>query len=308
MADVEPLVTEGVAGLDLPLGRRVELPGRGTTFVRDVPGPTPDAPVVVLLHGWFASGGLNWHQAFRPLSQHFRVIAPDLRGHGRGIKAWRRFRLADCADDVAALLALMEVGPAIVVGYSMGGPVGQLLWRRHPDQVEGMVMAATSASFIPGLQQRLVFAGAMAAAAGGTRTGQMLTRVPSWAQRYVPFRSTGRPSSLQRWAAQEFRRHDLRMVLEAGNSIAAFSSRRWIDEVDVPTTVVVTTKDRAVNPTEQVRLALAIPDAEIQRYAEGHVSPVLDSFGPAMTDACLAVSERIGHGSSTGPVRRLRSV
>ena len=95
MADVEPLITEGVAGLDLPLGRRVELPGRGTTFVRDVAGPTPDAPVVVLLHGWFASGGLNWHQAFRPLSQHFRVIAPDLRGHGRGIKAWRRFRLSD---------------------------------------------------------------------------------------------------------------------------------------------------------------------------------------------------------------------
>jgi 3-oxoadipate enol-lactonase len=154
----------------------------------------------------------------------------------------------------------------------------------------------------------MAFAGMMAAAAGGTRTGQVLTRVPSWAQRYVPIRSTGRPTSLQRWAVQEFRRHDLRMVFEAGNSIAAYSSRRWIGEVDVPTTVVVTTRDRAVNPTEQIRLALAIPDAQVQRYPEGHVSPVLDSFGPAITEACVAVQDRIDAPPAAARRRTLRSV
>lgn len=304
----EPLVTEGVSGLDLPLGRRVELPGRGTTFVRDVEGPTPDAPVVVLLHGWMASGGLNWFGAFEPLSQHFRVIAPDLRGHGRGIKGWRRFRLSDCADDVAALLRELGIDGAIMCGYSMGGPVAQLLWRRHPDLVRGLVMAATSASFIPGLQQRMAFAGLMAAAAGGTRTGQLLMRVPLWTQRFVPFRPGQRPSSLQRWASQEFRRHDMRMVFEAGNAITAFSSRRWIGGVDVPTTVVVTTKDRAVNPSEQIRLALSIPDAEIQRYPEGHVAPVAESFGPAITRACLGVQERIDEAGPRTQQRHLRSV
>ncbi len=303
-----PLVTEGVSGLDMPLGRRVELPGRGTTFVRDVEGPTPDAPVVVLLHGWMASGGLNWFGAFAPLSEHFRVIAPDLRGHGRGIKGWRRFRLSDCADDVAALLDELGIDGAIMCGYSMGGPVAQLLWRRHPELVRGLVMAATSASFIPGLQQRMAFAGLMAAAAGGTRTGQMFMRVPLWTQRFVPFRPGERPSSLQRWASQEFRRHDMRMVFEAGNAIAAFSSRRWIGGVDVPTTVVVTTKDRAVNPSEQIRLALSIPDSEIQRYPEGHVAPVAESFGPAITRACVSVQERIDDAGGHARHRHLRSV
>ena len=87
----------------------------------------------MLLHGWIASGGLNWFNAFGPLSQRYSVIAPDMRGHGRGIRVRRRFRLADCADDVAALLEHLDTGPAIVVGYSMGGPVAQLLWRRHPE-------------------------------------------------------------------------------------------------------------------------------------------------------------------------------
>jgi len=55
----------------------------------------------------------------------------------------------------------------------------------------------------------------------------------------------------------------------------------------------VTTKDKAVNPIEQMRLALLIPDAEIQRYHEGHTSPILSSFGPAISEACRAVSARI---------------
>ncbi len=64
----------------LPYGRHVELPDRGTTFVREVQGP-PGAPTVLLLHGLVASGGLNWFQVFEPLAEHFNIIAPDLRGH-----------------------------------------------------------------------------------------------------------------------------------------------------------------------------------------------------------------------------------
>src|SRR5438093_7353278 len=91
------------SGTGLPFGHRLELPGRGTTFVRRVEGP-PGAPTLLLLHGWMASGGLNWYRTFDALGQHFNVIAVDMRGHGRGIRNGRRFRLADCADDAAATL------------------------------------------------------------------------------------------------------------------------------------------------------------------------------------------------------------
>ena len=46
-----------------PIGKRHDLPGRGALFVRSMPGPKGARPVV-LIHGWIASGGLNWFQAF----------------------------------------------------------------------------------------------------------------------------------------------------------------------------------------------------------------------------------------------------
>ena len=68
-------------GPDVPPGRMLEFRGRAPVFVHELEGP-PDAPTVMLLHGLAASAALNWCAAFEPLAKHFRVIAPDHRGHG----------------------------------------------------------------------------------------------------------------------------------------------------------------------------------------------------------------------------------
>ena len=276
----------------LPRGARIELPGRGTTFARIVDGP-PGAPTVVLLHGWIASGGLNWFTAFGPLSQRYRVIAPDLRGHGRGIRTRRRFRLADCADDVAALLDHLGEGPVIVVGYSMGGPVAQLLWRRHPEHVAGLVLCATSYRFVRGARERLVFGTMMATAIGTTRTGQLVTRVPSASmRRWMNPGPAARPTSLRAWAAGEMRRHDTVKVMEAGQAIGSYNARRWIGEIDVPTTVLLTERDRAIAPREQLRMAAAIPGAVVQSIDDGHIACAKREFGPALVRSVDSVQTR----------------
>lgn len=274
----------------LPLGERIELPGRGTTFVRRVAGP-PGAPTVVLLHGWIASGGLNWFNAFGPLSEHFSIVAPDMRGHGRGIRSRRRFRLADCADDVACVLEHLDTGPVIAVGYSMGGPVAQLLWRRHPEMVAGLVFCATSYRFVVGARERLIFGTMMASAIGTTRTGAWIGRAPvmrSW----VPRGPASRPTDLRVWAAGEMRRHDVVKLMEAGQAIGNYSARRWIGEIDVPTTVMVTRRDRAIRPEEQLRLAAAIPGSVVQDVDDGHVVCAKREFGPALVRAVESVSDR----------------
>jgi 3-oxoadipate enol-lactonase len=279
-------VPEAPGGPPIPLGRRVELPGRGTTFVRELAGP-PGAPAVVLLHGLIASGGLNWFQAFEPLAEHFRVVAIDHRGHGRGMRTWRRFRLVDCADDVAALMDELGIESAVAVGYSMGGPIAQLLWHRHPDKVAGLVFCATSNRFVPGVRERLAFVTAVSAVAGSTRLGQLATRIPiSVWQRQLPTAVRARPDSFRRWAAAEMRRHDARLVTEALAATTNFDSRGWLNRVDVPTTIMVTANDRAVPAPEQLRLLLAVPEAQVRQYEEGHTWCAKPSFGPAVAEAC----------------------
>jgi 3-oxoadipate enol-lactonase len=292
-ATTQARLPDAPGGPPIPLGRRVELPGRGTTFVREVVGP-PGAPTVLLLHGLVASGGLNWFQAFAPLARRFNVLAIDHRGHGRGMRSWRRFRLADCADDAAALLDVLGVDRAIVVGYSMGGPIAQLVWHRHPEKVAGLVFCATSNRFVPGVRERLAFVTAVTALAGTTRMGQLATRVPlAPLQRLIPTAVRARPDSLRQWASAEMRRHDARMVTEALAATTNFDSRRWLHKVDVPTSIMVTTHDRAVPPQEQLRLLLAIPQADVRMYSEGHTWCAKRSFGPALADTCRDLARQI---------------
>jgi len=79
-------------------------------------------PPVVLLHGWSSSS-----RAFAPmlehLAPHHRVLAPDLRGHGRSPAPAAGYAMEDHAADVAALLEREDVTGAALVGWSMGAQV-----------------------------------------------------------------------------------------------------------------------------------------------------------------------------------------
>ncbi|MCE2559307.1 MAG: alpha/beta fold hydrolase [Acidobacteria bacterium] len=114
--------------------------------MHEVKGP-PGAPVLLLMHGLAATALLNWATSFTTLGRGFRVIALDHRGHGRGIRRIGAFKLEDCADDAAALADHLGVERVIPVGYSMGGAVAQLFWRRHPARTAGLVLCATGSRF-----------------------------------------------------------------------------------------------------------------------------------------------------------------
>jgi pimeloyl-ACP methyl ester carboxylesterase len=280
-----------VGGPPLPIGQRIPLRGRGTTFVREVAGP-PGAPTILLLHGWIASGGLNWFTAFDALGADYRVLALDQRGHGRGIRTRKRFTLADCADDAAVLIEQLDIGPVIAVGYSLGGPVAQLLWRRHPDLVDGLVLCATSHHLMPGFREQMIFGSVMAAAAGSSRLGYLAARAPIKRMRqWLPRTTPARPETMREWAGAEMRRHDPRHLLEAGWAMSSYHAK-WIDKVDVPTAVLVTTKDKAVNPFAQLAMALRIPEASIHRIEDGHVVCSKPSFAPALSAAVADVVAR----------------
>ena len=266
----------------------MELPGRGTTFVRRMAGPL-NAPTVLLLHGWTASADLNWFTCYRPLSQHYRVIALDHRGHGRGIRSKTGFRLEDCADDALAVCDVLGIDQVIPIGYSMGGPIAQLIWQRHPDRVRGLVLCATASYFLTSRNERLGFIGLAGLAALARRT-------PAQARQWLTdqFYLQRRSDTWEPWAIQEASQHDWRMVLEAGRAIGKFNSRGWIGDIDVPTSVLITMRDRVVPLRRQVRLFEAIESAEAYRIDGDHDAVVAnaDRFVPTLLRAISSVVER----------------
>jgi 3-oxoadipate enol-lactonase len=106
----------------LPPAREVVLPGRGTTIAHESKG-RPDAPPVMLLHGLGATAALNWFTMFPLLERRFHVVAPDHRGHGRGIRAMTPFTLEDAADDVVAVADALGIGRFVAVGRSSQPPL-----------------------------------------------------------------------------------------------------------------------------------------------------------------------------------------
>ncbi len=237
----------------LPPGRIVHVPGVGELFVRDSGG---DGPPVLLLHGWMFASDANWWPVYGPLAATGRrVLALDHRGHGRGLRSPDAFRLLDCAHDAAALLDVLGAGPAVLVGYSMGGPVAQLLARDRPDLVRGLVLCASAPDWQdPHLK---VFWRTMAL----LRLALGLFPTAAWdaslkGMREGPHRT---------WLAAELSRGSARDVAEAGRELGRHDARPWLGTLGVPSAVVVTARDRSVPPRKQRELArlLGAPTFEV---------------------------------------------
>ena len=100
---------------------------------------------LLFIHGYPLNKRL-WNPQLEGLSSSARVIAPDLRGHGESQAVPGTYSMDLLADDCAALLDTLKIkGPVVVCGLSMGGYVSFAFFRRHPDRVAGIILAATRA-------------------------------------------------------------------------------------------------------------------------------------------------------------------
>jgi 3-oxoadipate enol-lactonase len=276
----------------IPDGRMIDLPGRGgATYVTDTPGPDPKSATVVLLHAVGCTGLLTWFPAIRPLSKRFRVVTMDLRWHGQGIRS-EEFSLADCADDVAALIDVLGLDDVIVAGYSMGSIVAQRVWRQHPGMVDGLVLCATTDRFQLTPFERAFFAGmglSMVATRGISRSRTALA-----AARAASDRLDLDPHDMHQWALREFRSTSPWAVGQAVAALGRHHSRPWIGRIDVPTAVVVNTRDKVIPAERQVRLARSIPGATVHEVRAGHAACVMSAerFVPALLEATQTVNAR----------------
>jgi len=117
---------------DLPTGVRVHVAETGPE----------DAPPVLLLHGW-PQHFLMWRGVWPALGRSYRVLLPDLRGHGwSGWPDDGDFRKARLADDAVALLDVLGMPRAHVIGHDWGGWTALLLGLAHPERVQTLMAAS----------------------------------------------------------------------------------------------------------------------------------------------------------------------
>lgn len=268
-----------------PTEHFLALKGRGRIRVCQLEGP-PGAPALMLLHGLGATGPLNWFSAFSELAERYYVLAVDHRGHGHGIPT-RRFRLKDCADDAVAVADALGVPEFIAVGYSMGGPIAKLCWNRHPDRVRGLVLCATAKHFTPRqfpVLTRAILPGAVIGArmAPKLALGQIIEGM---------VRDIREPS-VKDYVRREMASADPAALAQATRAVIRFSSRDWVSNIDVPTAVVVTTRDEVVPTRRQYALADAIPGARRFEVDGDHFACAIPKTGfvSELVAACDYVS------------------
>lgn len=284
----------------MPPGHVEEVPGAGDVFYRDTGRPRGRSRgTVLLLHGWMVPSDPHWFRTFPLLRERgYRVVALDARGHGRGLRIDHPFRLEECADDAAALVEHLGCGPVLVAGYSMGGLIAQLLARRHPETVAGMVLGATACELRESPLLRLVWS--------GMGLWQWYLRLaPRWTWDVVAHATFGGDHDTTAWAVGELRRGAAWDIAEAGREIGRFDSRPWVADLPQPAAVLMTLRDFLVPPGRQAELARLI-DAPVIEIDSDHLAPATTPrrFHRALVKALELVERRPARRAVSPPPRR----
>ena len=95
--------------------------------------------VILLLHG-MAGSSQTWRSVIQPLSRKYRVVAPDLLGHGDSAKPRSDYSLGAFAVFLRDLLDELGVAQATIVGHSLGGGVAMQFVYQHPDYCQRLIL------------------------------------------------------------------------------------------------------------------------------------------------------------------------
>jgi pimeloyl-[acyl-carrier protein] methyl ester esterase len=232
---------------------------------------------LLLLHGLMAHRGF-----FRPqagLAADFRLLRPDLRGHGdsRAAALTAPLTIARLAEDVAELADYLDLGEAIVVGWSLGASVMfRLLAGRASRRFAGAVVVDMTPRVLNdedwtlGLSREVVEARA-AAIAGDFESFAASAGTAIFAQ---PPSETSRP--LAEWAGAEFARNDPAAIAALWKSLAHEDLRPLLAAIEQPTLIVHGAQSHLYGADTADHLVAALPDARAVAFHRSGHAPHLE--------------------------------
>jgi 3-oxoadipate enol-lactonase len=244
-----------------------------------------DGAPIVLLHG-LGSSSTDWTLQIPAFARHHRVLAVDLRGHGRSRPARAALGIERHARDVADALAALGEQDAHVVGLSLGGCVGLALAGTEPARVRSLTLVNAFARLRP--------AGARGAARIAQRLGLVcvapMTTVASHVAATLFPRPDQRPAYLA--AVRSLSATPRRTYLGSMLALAGFDARSRLAAVRCPTLVVIGDRDRTVPRAAAEALCRGIPHARLLVVPDsGHATPYdqPDVFNRAVLEFLSAV-------------------
>jgi pimeloyl-ACP methyl ester carboxylesterase len=197
-----------------------------------------DHPPVVLLHGATETFAVSWRKQVDVLARRYRVLGVDLRGHGRSDNPAGKLDLRQMADDVAALLDVLEIDTAHVCGFSGGASTSLFLARRHPQRLRSATLISNNFARDEARQ-----------AAGFWDPDRITARDPLWLKAMDEWHGVA-PEQLLAWWKEEDR-------LRPAFSVEELAT------IDVPTLVVAGDRDPVVPLEQSLALYQALPRARL---------------------------------------------
>ena len=244
-------------------------------------------PAVVLLHGFPLSRAM-WEPQVTGVGSIYRIIAPDLRGHGDSPAPEGVYTMDEMADDVIELLDTLHLdGPVVLGGLSMGGYVALSMMARYPQRIRALMLMDTraGADTPDAAQKREEMAQAVIAA--GNPGPAVEAMVPRLFARKTLEERPERVEPLR--AAME--RNTARGIAGALRGMAVRPDRRGeLAAIRVPTLVLVGEEDVLTPPSEAQALADGITQARLEVVPEaGHMAPYEN---PAVANAVILRLDR----------------
>ncbi len=210
---------------------------------------------LLLVHG-LGSSTRDWEYQIPPLARHYRVLALDVRGHGRSDKPRETYRIADFADDVVALIEHLQLPPVHLVGISMGGMIGFQLGVDHPELLRSLTIVnsspevkARNAREWLEIGKRWTLSRLLSLETIGKALGTLLFPKAEQAE-------------LRRKIAERWPQNEKHAYLASLNAIIGWSVRERLARITCPTLVI--SADHDYTPVERKREYVAeIPDARL---------------------------------------------
>ena len=230
-----------------------------------VDGPE-DAPVLVLA-GSLGSTVDMWRPQLPALTERFRVVRVDLRGHGGSPPTDGAYRMDELADDALALLDRLDLRRVLWCGLSLGAMVGMHLASEAPERIGRLALCCTSAHF----PDPSVWHDRIAAVEAGGTAGIAPAVVARW---FTPGWAAAHPDAVAEAEAM------VASISDAGYrgccaALAVWDHRDRLPAITAPTLVVAGADDQAT-PVEPhaATIAVGVPGARPEIVPGAHLANI----------------------------------